>query len=130
MNRQGLTRRDFLKLQLVGIMGAAVVPGVLGTGRVSAQEIPDLAVVNGSPGPATRAAVELLGGMKQFVKPGQKVIIKPNMSFSTPPERASNTHPVLVVRFEARTPERLQAIQREIFAKLREYPFVTLPSEG
>lgn len=44
--------------------------------------------------------------------------------------RASNTQPVLVVRFEARTPERLKAIQGEVFAKLREYPFVTLPPEG
>jgi uncharacterized protein (DUF362 family) len=40
--------------------------------------------------------VDLLGGIRQFVKPGQKVVIKPNMSFSTPPERASNTHPEVV----------------------------------
>ena len=53
-------------------------------------------MVKGAPGPATRAAVELLGGIKHFVKPGQRVVIKPNMSFSTPPERASNTHPEVV----------------------------------
>jgi len=41
--------------------------------------------------------------------------------------RASNTQPVLVVRFEAKTPERLEAIKEEVFAKLREYPFVAVP---
>ena len=30
----------------------------------------------------TRAAVDTLGGMKRFVKPGAKVVIKPNMSFA------------------------------------------------
>ncbi len=35
--------------------------------------------------------------------------------------RASNTQPVLVVRFEARTAERLAAIQGEVMAKLAEY---------
>jgi uncharacterized protein (DUF362 family) len=40
--------------------------------------------------------VELMGGMKRFVRPGQKVVIKPNMSFPAPPERASNTHPDVV----------------------------------
>lgn len=43
--------------------------------------------------------------------------------------RASNTQPVLVLRFEAHTPERLEEIQ-EVFAKqLREYPQVDLPKE-
>jgi len=42
--------------------------------------------------------------------------------------RASNTQPALVVRFEARTPERLEAIKAEVFGKLREYPFVTVPN--
>ena len=41
--------------------------------------------------------------------------------------RASNTQPVLVARFEAKTPGRLEAIQNEVFAKLQEYPFVALP---
>jgi phosphomannomutase/phosphoglucomutase len=41
--------------------------------------------------------------------------------------RASNTQPVLVVRFEARTPERLEAIQAEVLAELAKYPYVELP---
>jgi phosphomannomutase / phosphoglucomutase len=34
--------------------------------------------------------------------------------------RASNTQPVLVLRFEAKTPERLQTIQAEIEGLLKE----------
>ncbi len=40
--------------------------------------------------------------------------------------RASNTQPVLVVRFEARTPERLQAIQSEVLDYLKSFPAVNL----
>ncbi len=40
--------------------------------------------------------------------------------------RASNTQPVLVLRFEARTPERLEEIKNIIISKLREYPEVDL----
>lgn len=38
--------------------------------------------------------------------------------------RASNTQPVLVLRFEARTPERLEAIKGLFGARLRKYPEV------
>lgn len=40
--------------------------------------------------------------------------------------RASNTQPVLVVRFEAKTQERLHAIMNEIIGKLRTYPSVRI----
>jgi len=42
--------------------------------------------------------------------------------------RASNTQPVLVVRFEAKSRERLQAISREVYEVLARYPEVTLPA--
>jgi uncharacterized protein (DUF362 family) len=34
--------------------------------------------------------------MEKFVKPGYRVILKPNMSFSNRPEEGSNTHPAVV----------------------------------
>lgn len=34
--------------------------------------------------------------MTAFVKPGQKVVIKPNMSFAAWPESAANTHPAVI----------------------------------
>jgi phosphomannomutase/phosphoglucomutase len=40
--------------------------------------------------------------------------------------RASNTQPVLVVRFEARTTERLRAIEQEVMGFLKTFPSVHL----
>lgn len=37
-----------------------------------------------------------LGGLSQFVKPGDRVLIKPNMLEGMPPEKAVTTHPELV----------------------------------
>ena len=42
--------------------------------------------------------------------------------------RASNTQPVLVVRFEAKSQERLHAIARDIYEVLARYPEVTIPA--
>lgn len=39
--------------------------------------------------------------------------------------RASNTQPILVLRFEAKTEQDLQEIKNEIKKKLSEYPFIT-----
>jgi uncharacterized protein (DUF362 family) len=40
--------------------------------------------------------VEHLGGMQAFVKPGDKVVIKPNMSFINGVKNATNTRPEVV----------------------------------
>ena len=92
-----MNRRTFLKYQTAGLIGmAAGAPLMVSAGRALAQAAPDVAVVKGAPGPAVRAAVELLGGMGRFVKAGQKVVIKPNMSFARGQETAANTHPDVV----------------------------------
>jgi uncharacterized protein (DUF362 family) len=56
----------------------------------------ELAAVKGAPGPATRRAVALVGGMGKFVKPGQRVVVKPNIGWDRSPEQAANTHPEVV----------------------------------
>ena len=45
---------------------------------------------------ALRRLLEPLGGMAAFVKPGMRVLLKPNMLAGKPPEAAVTTHPVLV----------------------------------
>jgi uncharacterized protein (DUF362 family) len=45
---------------------------------------------------AVRKAIELLGGVKSFVKPGDVVLIKPNMIAASKPEEAEVTHPAMV----------------------------------
>jgi phosphomannomutase len=42
--------------------------------------------------------------------------------------RASNTNPYLTLRFEGRSDEAVERMKAELFAALRKYPFVTLPS--
>ena len=92
-----MKRRDFLKWQLKGACLLAAGGSGLWLPRPGlAVDIPDIAVAQGTPAAAARAAVEMMGGMGRFVKKGQKVVIKPNMSFPVPPERASNTHPEVV----------------------------------
>ncbi|MEW5766904.1 MAG: DUF362 domain-containing protein [bacterium] len=45
---------------------------------------------------AVREGIERLGGLTQFVKPGQKVLLKPNLLSPTPPDKAVTTHPAVV----------------------------------
>ena len=88
-----MDRRRFLKASAAGLALTLAGKPVL----ISAQEKIDLAVISGDPGAATRKALEILGGISRFVKRGQKVVLKPNMSFARPPESGSNTHPDVVV---------------------------------
>jgi uncharacterized protein (DUF362 family)/Pyruvate/2-oxoacid:ferredoxin oxidoreductase delta subunit len=45
---------------------------------------------------AVRESIDLLGGISQFVQPGQKVLLKANLLSATPPERGIVTHPAVV----------------------------------
>jgi len=45
---------------------------------------------------AMRACLEPLGGMRAFVKPGQRVLLKPNLLSGFDPDRAVTTHPAVV----------------------------------
>jgi uncharacterized protein (DUF362 family)/Pyruvate/2-oxoacid:ferredoxin oxidoreductase delta subunit len=45
---------------------------------------------------AMRQLLAPLGGMENFVKPGQKVLLKPNLLAGRPPEKAVTTHPEIV----------------------------------
>jgi uncharacterized protein (DUF362 family)/Pyruvate/2-oxoacid:ferredoxin oxidoreductase delta subunit len=45
---------------------------------------------------AVSRLLQPLGGMEAFVKPGERVLIKPNMLAAKPPEAAVTTHPEIV----------------------------------
>ncbi len=55
-----------------------------------------VAVRDGSRADMVKKAIEELGGIKNFVKPDQKVVIKPNIGWNKGPEFGSNTHPETV----------------------------------
>ncbi len=90
-----IDRRTFLK-QLKGMACFAGASLLIPPGLMAGQKRPDLAVVTGDIEPAVKKAVDMIGGIGRFVKPGSRVVIKPNMSFASGPERASNTHPDVI----------------------------------
>lgn len=92
------SRREFLKNSLIvsaTLAGASF--GIIDPVEAGAENYPDMCICNGKDAAIiTRQAVEALGGIKRFVKPGAKVLIKPNMSFARSPETGANTNPVVV----------------------------------
>ena len=91
-HHHGTTRRGFLKAAAAGI--AFGFPGRPSSAGAAGDQ--DLVVISGDPAAATRKALEALGGIGRFIQKGQRVALKPNMSFANPPERASTTHPLVV----------------------------------
>lgn len=90
-----MRRREFIKT-LPLAAGVCWLEGVAQT-CFSAGTNPSCVLVKNSTAPElTRKAIEMLGGMSRFVKPGQTIVIKPNMSWDRPPEMAANTNPEVV----------------------------------
>ncbi len=94
MNRhdQTITRRKFLKAAAAGMALGFVGSPSLAFGK----EEYDLAVISGDPAAATQKALEAIGGISRFVKKGQRVVLKPNMSFARTPDFSATTHPMVV----------------------------------
>ncbi|HEY3277888.1 MAG TPA: DUF362 domain-containing protein [Syntrophorhabdaceae bacterium] len=86
-----MKRRDFLKFAL-----SSVVLGSL-PARAFAKDPSIVALSEGTDYAAiTRNVVAALGGFQKFVKPGDVVVIKPNIGWDRKPEFAACTHPVVV----------------------------------
>ena len=91
-SKRMITRRKFLETAAAGI-----ALGLVGSPSFSlATEEYDLAVISGEPVAATRKALEAIGGISRFVKKGQPVILKPNISFARTPDFSATTHPLVV----------------------------------
>ena len=100
-----MDRRDFIKksIQAGIIAGSAASFGKYSALFASHSSLPSnnydlVAIKGGEPDAMFDKAIESLGGMKSFVKKGQKVVVKPNIGWDVTPERAGNTNPVLVKR--------------------------------
>jgi uncharacterized protein (DUF362 family) len=92
-----LSRREFLKSYAKGaLLATAASSGLIFPRRIHAAATPDISIAVGDPAAAARASVNMLGGMKSFVKAGEKVVIKPNMSFNGSVQDATNTHPEII----------------------------------
>jgi len=100
-----MDRRDFIKKSIQ----AGIIAGTASSfGKYSnlfaspvlhpSKQYDLVAIKGGEPDAMFDRAIESLGGMKSFVKKGQKVVVKPNIGWDVTPERAGNTNPVLVKR--------------------------------
>jgi uncharacterized protein (DUF362 family) len=97
-----MKRRDFIQKTI----GASVASGVLmttaGFTEVFGPEKPAdgpvdmVAIKGGEPDVMFEKAIAEMGGMSRFVKSGDVVVVKPNIGWDTPPERAADTNPKLV----------------------------------
>lgn len=88
------SRRAFLKT-------ASASAAVLATGAVAQESATpegtsEVYVGKGSAADIIPKIVEKMGGIQSFVKPGARVVIKPNMSFANPPDWGTGTSPEAV----------------------------------
>ena len=94
-----MDRRKFLK-QVSWSAGVLLVPPVFDLSpklQGASLEEPDLIVAKGQDYPGlVRQLTAALGGMQAFVKPGDKVVIKPNIGWDRRVDQAANTHPAVV----------------------------------
>lgn len=102
-----MDRRDFLKSALaagVGIgLAGAPFPALTSVSApafgAEAAATPDIvAIRNGEPEIMFDRGIAAMGGMGRFVKRGQNVAIKPNVSWVSDANGAANTHPGLLNR--------------------------------
>lgn len=76
---------------------AAVLAPLLVQELLAAPNKSLVAVAEGTDYPAiTRKAINAVGGLKQYVKAGDVVVVKPNMGWDRSPELAANSHPLVV----------------------------------
>jgi uncharacterized protein (DUF362 family) len=97
-----MKRREFLKTSIgAGLLAGTGWPLGSSTPLFAAERVHPydlVAIKNGEPETLFDQGIQALGGMQSFVKKGQTVVVKPNMAWDAPPERAANTNPRLVKR--------------------------------
>lgn len=97
-----MKRRDFLRTGAIMSASAASLnfdglQAALNSNTMTVETAPDLvAVMGGEPEAMLEKALEALGGIGNFVKKGQKIVIKPNIGWDRTPELAGNTNPQLI----------------------------------
>jgi len=99
MDRRQFLRRGFIYSALGSLYASTLgrIPAFAAGNKPAGPGNYDLvAVRGGEPVEMFRRAMEEMGGLGLYVKPGQTVVLKPNASWDVPPERAANTNPALV----------------------------------
>lgn len=91
-----MTRREFLKWS-ASSLAAALVWGALGKKTAWPELPPDLSVATGGTAQQrVEAAIKTMGGINRFVRPGNRIVVKPNIAWSRTPQEGANTDPEIV----------------------------------
>ncbi len=95
-----MKRREFIKRTgQIGMLSSFAFSN-LPFNQISAATPPDnydlVAIKGGEADAMFRNAIQSFGGMKNFVKPNQTVVVKPNIGWDVEPERGANSNPKLI----------------------------------
>ncbi len=99
MQNRTLNRRKFIQQVSLFSVGLTLAVPRFSISRAVASSSPGslLALVKGTDyQQITREAVAILGGMDQFVRPGNSVVVKPNIGWDRSVEQGANSHPLVV----------------------------------
>lgn len=88
-----ITRREFIKIGAGAALVTLLPKSVLSANNDNG---PLIGAAHGEPTKLVQAAVNLVGGIKNYVKPGDVVCIKPNLSFASNADCGSTTSPGIV----------------------------------
>lgn len=93
-----MNRRQFIREVLTWSAGAAIPRFIIAPEVLAAQKpAARLSVAKGEEyAQLVTKVLAPLGGMGQFVRPGNTVVVKPNMGWDRSPEQAANTHPLVL----------------------------------
>lgn len=95
-----MKRRDFIRTgAIAGLVGTLKLGGASKlVAQPKSTDLPyDLVtVMGGEPDVMFEKAIASMGGMGKFIKPGYRVVVKPNIGWDRSPELAANTNPLLV----------------------------------
>ncbi len=88
-----LTRREFIKIGAGAALVTLLPKSLLNADKTAA---PVIGVAEGDNSKLVKAAVDLVGGIDKFMKAGDVVCIKPNLSFASNIDCGATTNPAIV----------------------------------
>lgn len=96
MDRRTFVKKGFASALALSTMYNRKANAFINSVSDSTTSVDLVAVKGGEPDVMFQKGISALGGLKTFIKKGQKVLVKPNIGWDVPPERAANTNPKLV----------------------------------
>jgi uncharacterized protein (DUF362 family) len=98
MNRRKFISKSIKASLLTGAIAHFGIDNILGNINSKSDDYDLVAIKGSGPEAMFDKGIKAMGGMDKYVKPGQSVVVKPNIGWDATPEEAANTNPHLVRR--------------------------------